>query len=125
MQQHAPGKLKDVLPVVEVSVSLGSLCAKVDEVAAEEEVVHGGDGHGVAHECGRVTAESEGHGSRDTVVRVCISPKLLQNVGLAQSCRRSGRKNYISGSFCVSMTAARGMPKLDAGPQKSVQSSSC
>lgn len=27
---------------------------------------------------------------------------------------------YISGSFCVSMTAAMGMPKLLAGPQKSV-----
>lgn len=26
---------------------------------------------------------------------------------------------YISGSFCVSMTAAIGMPKLEAGPQKS------
>ena len=25
----------------------------------------------------------------------------------------------ISGSFCVSITAAMGMPKLDAGPQKS------
>jgi len=27
---------------------------------------------------------------------------------------------YISGSFCVSITAAMGIPKLDAGPQKSV-----
>ena len=26
----------------------------------------------------------------------------------------------MSGSFCVSITAAMGMPKLDAGPQKSV-----
>lgn len=26
---------------------------------------------------------------------------------------------YISGSFCVSMMAAMGMPKLEAGPQKS------
>lgn len=53
----------NVLPVVEVSVSLSDLCAKVDEMAAEEEVVNGGDGEGVAHEGGRVTAESEGHGS--------------------------------------------------------------
>lgn len=55
--------LRNVLPVVEVSVCLSSLCAKVDEVAAKEKVVYRGDGHGVAHECGRVTAESESHGS--------------------------------------------------------------
>lgn len=116
---------RNVLPVIEVSVCLSSLCAKVDKVAAEEEVVYGGDGHGVAHECGRVTAESECHGSRDTVLHMSVSPKLLQNTRSAQSCRRSGRRNYISGSFCVSMTAARGIPKFDAGPQKSVQGNSC
>ena len=60
----------NILPVIKVSVSLGDLCAKVDEMAAEEEVVDGSDGEGVAHECGRVTAESEGHGSRDTVSRL-------------------------------------------------------
>ena len=26
---------------------------------------------------------------------------------------------YISGSFCVSITAAMGIPKLETGPQKS------
>lgn len=31
------------------------------------------------------------------------------------------RCTYISGSFCVSMTAAMGIPKLLAGPQKSVR----
>ena len=31
--------------------------------------------------------------------------------------------DIISGSFCVSRTAAMGIPKLDAGPQKSVVSS--
>lgn len=31
-----------------------------------------------------------------------------------------GRGTYKSGSFWVSITAARGMPKLEAGPQKSV-----
>ena len=29
-------------------------------------------------------------------------------------------RTYISGSFCVSITAAIGIPKFDAGPQKSV-----
>jgi len=60
----------DVLPVVKVSVSLSNLCTEVDEMAAEEEVVYGSDGEGVAHEGGRVTAESGGHRSRDTVSRV-------------------------------------------------------
>lgn len=63
MQQHAMREEGDVLPVVKVSVSLSDLCAKVDEMTAEEEVVDGGDGKGVAHEGGRVTAQSEGHGS--------------------------------------------------------------
>ncbi len=35
--------------------------------------------------------------------------------------RREGEQAYISGSFCVSMTAAIGMPKLETGPQKSVR----
>lgn len=30
-------------------------------------------------------------------------------------------KAYISGSFCVSMTAAIGIPKLETGPQKSAE----
>ena len=29
--------------------------------------------------------------------------------------------SYNSGLFCVSITAANGMPKFEAGPQKSVQ----
>lgn len=29
---------------------------------------------------------------------------------------------YMSGSFCVSITAAMGMPKLETGPQKSAES---
>jgi hypothetical protein len=29
---------------------------------------------------------------------------------------------HISGSFCVSRTAAMGMPKFEAGPQKSASS---
>ena len=33
-----------------------------------------------------------------------------------------GCSTYISGSFCVSRTAAIGIPKFEAGPQKSVPS---
>ena len=48
-------------------------------------------------------------------------------LGLKTQCARSGtaaggREHvYISGSFCVSITAAMGMPKLETGPQKSVE----
>jgi hypothetical protein len=30
-------------------------------------------------------------------------------------------RTHISGSFCISITAATGIPKFDAGPQKSAQ----
>ncbi len=33
---------------------------------------------------------------------------------------RESDGTHISGSFCVSMTAAMGIPKLETGPQKSV-----
>lgn len=33
---------------------------------------------------------------------------------------REGEGAYISGSFCVSITAAMGIPKLETGPQKSI-----
>lgn len=32
-----------------------------------------------------------------------------------------GRETHSSGDFCVSITAATGMPKFDTGPQKSTQ----
>ena len=35
-------------------------------------------------------------------------------------CRRMRGASYISASFRVSIIAAMGMPKLEAGPQKSV-----
>jgi hypothetical protein len=56
-----------VLPVLNVTVTLGSLCTKVDHVASEEKVVPGLDGHGVTHESRAVTDKSCGHGTRDTV----------------------------------------------------------
>ena len=40
--------------------------------------------------------------------------------GRAAGVWRVGQR-YISGSFCVSMTAAMGMPKFETGPQKSVE----
>ena len=37
-----------------------------------------------------------------------------------RSRRREGKEEtHMSGSFCVSMTAAIGMPKFETGPQKS------
>lgn len=62
-----------VLPVLDVTVTLGSLCAKVDHVASEEEVVSRLNSHGVAHESSAVTDKSCGHGTGDTVVETFVS----------------------------------------------------
>lgn len=61
------GSFCDVLPVVQVAVSLSQLGGEVDGVAGEQEVVLGGDGKGVAHESSRVDNESTGHLAGDTV----------------------------------------------------------
>ena len=48
--------------------------------------------------------------------------------GMGQGGGELGMVAYISGSFFMSAMAARGMPKLEAGPQKSVvmdQHASC
>lgn len=38
------------LPVIDVSITLGTLGAEVDDVAAEQEVILGSDCHGISHE---------------------------------------------------------------------------
>lgn len=106
---------------------MGGLRAEVDEVAAEKKVVLGRNGHGVAHEGRRVTAEGKSHWTGDTVIALVSFPTLRtiyemrQILSRVEAVRRdAGIGAYISGSFCVSITAAIGIPKLDAGPQKSV-----
>lgn len=74
-----------VLPVLHVTVALGSLCAKVDQVATEEEVVPGSDGHGVAHEGGAVADKSGGHGAGNAVVEVLVSLAFSHGRGPAQA----------------------------------------
>lgn len=122
------------LPVVQVSVCLYALCGEVDGVAAEEEVVYGRDGESVAHEDGRVANQGCRHWARDTVDSRFVSAHvhfpssfpvmslliLSQCAGLTRSVLEGEGGAHISGSFCVSMTAAMGIPKLEAGPQKSV-----
>jgi hypothetical protein len=66
--------------VLDVTVTLGSLCAEVDHVAPEEEVVSGLNGHGVAHESCAVTEKSCGHGTRDTVVETFVSITLRSDL---------------------------------------------
>lgn len=58
----------NVLPVVQIPVSLRELGGKVDSMAQEEEVVLGFDGEGVAHKGARVDGQCGGHLSGDTVV---------------------------------------------------------
>lgn len=54
--------------VVDVPVSLDELRGEVDGVAAEEEVVCGRDGQGVAHESARVEGEGARHAAGDAGV---------------------------------------------------------
>lgn len=63
-----PGR-GNILPVVQITVCLGSLSAKVGQVAGEKEVVLGGDSEGVAHEGSGVDNQGTGHGSGDTTRR--------------------------------------------------------
>jgi hypothetical protein len=44
-----------------------------------------------------------------------------QSQSQVMGCAKHSYSTYISGSFCVSNTAAMGIPKFDAGPQKSAQ----
>jgi hypothetical protein len=62
-----------VLPVLDVTVTLGCLSTKVDHVASEEKVVPRLDSHCVAHEGSAVTDKSSGHGTGDTVVETMVS----------------------------------------------------
>lgn len=54
------GKI-NILPVVHISITLRDLSGEVDDVAAEEEVVLGRDGEGVAGESGGVDNQGAGH----------------------------------------------------------------
>lgn len=57
----------DILPVIQVPISLYGLRSEIDRMAGEEEVVLGRDGEGVAHECCGVDGEGAGHGAGDAV----------------------------------------------------------
>lgn len=57
----------DILPVIQVSVSLYGLRSKVDRMAGEQKVVLGPDGKGVAHECCGVDDKGAGHGAGNAV----------------------------------------------------------
>lgn len=59
--------LSSPVVVVKVSVHLGELRTLIDEVAAEQEPVHGAHGEGVAHEGSGVNAKSTGHLSGDPI----------------------------------------------------------
>ena len=79
-------------------------------MASEQEVVLWCNCESVASEDGGVDGEGGGHATGDAGGEVSRD--------IRWRCR--SRETYNSGSFCVSITAAMGMPKLDAGPQKSV-----
>lgn len=103
--------LAAVVVPVDVTVPLRQLRELVDQVAAEEEVVLWLDGERVAHERGRIDGQGECHLARDAVRGEG------ELVTTWEGRERWG--TYSSGLFWVSATAARGMPKLETGPQKS------
>lgn len=65
-----------LLPVLQVPISLRTLCTKVDQVAAEEERVHWRHGEGVAHEGGGVDDEGTGHLAGDAIQKVSLANAL-------------------------------------------------
>lgn len=113
--------MHDSLPILQVPIPLRRLRAKIHKVAREQQVVPRRDGEGVAHKGPGVEAESAGHAAGNAAP-LCQKCSFSTNFRVvAPKCGRSVRTAYISGSFCVSMTAAIGMPKLETGPQKSAE----
>lgn len=123
--------------VVEVAVALRQLGASVGKVAGKQQPVAGSDGERVAHEGEGVDDQGAGHGSGDPVCRkgrevskpvhatfffvlgwvlvFFLPPSSFSRISAVEA-----SESYMSGLFCVSRTAAIGIPKLEAGPQKSV-----
>ena len=81
--------------MLNVAVTLGSLCAEVDQVATEEEVVPRLNGHGVAHECAAVTDKSCGHGTGDTVVGILVSFTVQADLLGVHRARATNRRDMI------------------------------
>ena len=58
---------RHLLPVIVPPISLHQLTVEVDEMAEEEKVVLGRDGHGVPHEGAAVEGERGSEGTGDAV----------------------------------------------------------
>lgn len=95
-------------------------------MAAKEQVILRLNSQGVAHEGAGIEYQCAGHTAGYTIY-VTSAPVVAviakrKTCALARECGQLERwEEYISGSFCVSITAAMGMPKLETGPQKSVE----
>lgn len=107
-------------------------------MAGEEEIVLGRYGESVSHECGRVAGKGQcelwgdtvGHDvstcSRNRAYGACASGwdtgqgSHADSAAGTDSSRRVCCETHISGSFFMSAMAANGIPKFEAGPQKSV-----
>lgn len=109
--------LSPPLVPLQIPIPLRQLRSLIDSMARKQEVICGGDSEGEAHKRRGINAESARHGARDPVAP---PPPLSAFVSVHTTTRKG--VTYSSGLFCVSITAARGMPKLETGPQKSIPS---
>jgi hypothetical protein len=105
----------DLLPIIYKPHSLDGLSADIDGMHSKQQVILGCHGKGISHQQGRADDESASHASGNTTSE-SVFHSGSHYAGVLEM-------NYISGSFRISVTAAMGMPKLEAGPQKSRQKS--
>ena len=59
---------RDILPIIQISISLSQLRTFVDEMTAEEKIIPRLNGQSVTHERGRIDDQSRRHFSRDTIL---------------------------------------------------------
>lgn len=115
------------LPILHIAIPLRQLRPEIDKMAPEQQIILRLNSQGIAHKGAGVEYQSAGHAAGYAIV-VITSDQVAARSGVRMAAgkgleRVGGRGEvYISGSFCVSITAAMGMPKLETGPQKSVES---
>lgn len=110
--------------VLDVSVALGELGKSVGCMAGKQQIVLWRHGERIPHEREGIDGERARHRTGDSTGGPSVSISRISRISREAIQGTSpplgvGGASHSSGLFCVSRTAAMGMPKLDAGPQKS------